>query len=109
MQREVVSKSGLALPVIGLGTWAYSPLDQGGVANDASLARVGERHGASAAQIALAWLIAQPGAVAIPKAVRAEHLRANIDAAAIALTPADIAEIDRAHPPPRRATPLAML
>ncbi len=93
----------------GMALMAYSPIDQGAIANDTALARVGERQGASAAQIALARLLAQPGVVAIPKAVRAEHLRANLDAAAIALAPADIAEIDRAHPPPRRATPLAML
>ncbi|MEO6407238.1 MAG: aldo/keto reductase [Burkholderiaceae bacterium] len=93
----------------GMPLMAYSPIDQGAIANDPALARVGARHGASAAQIALARLLSQPGVVAIPKAVRAEHLRANIDAAAIVLTPADIAEIDRAHPPPRRAMPLAML
>ena len=93
----------------GMPLMAYSPIDQGALANDRALARVGSRHGASAAQIALARLLAQPGVVAIAKAVRTEHLKANFDAAAIALTPADIAEIDRAHPPPRRATPLAML
>ncbi len=92
----------------GMPLMAYSPLDQGELAGDRALARVAARHGASAAQIALARLLAEPGVVVIPKAVRREHLQANFDAAALALTPADIAEIDRAHPPPRRATPLAM-
>ena len=88
---------------------AYSPIDQGALARDRALAAVGARHAASAAQIALARLLAQPGVVAIPKAVRAEHLRANLAAASIALSAADIAEIDRAYPPPRRAAPLSML
>ena len=88
---------------------AYSPIDQGALARDRALAEVGARHAASAAQIALARLLAQPGVVAIPKAVRSEHLRANLAAASIALSAADIAEIDRAYPPPRRAMPLSMV
>jgi diketogulonate reductase-like aldo/keto reductase len=50
----------------------------------------------------------QPGVIAIPKAGSAEHLRANLSAAALKLDAQDLAAIDAAFPPPRRKRPLAM-
>lgn len=92
---------------------AYSPLDQGaagGLVTDATLAAIGAAHGgASAAQVALAWLLAQPGVAVIPKAGSEKHLRENFAAAALSLTADDLARIDARFPPPRRQRPLAML
>ncbi|MBU1359553.1 MAG: aldo/keto reductase [Gammaproteobacteria bacterium] len=88
---------------------AYSPIDQGALASDTALAPIAARHGITPAQLALAWVLAQPDVCAIPKAVRPEHLQDNLAAAQIQLTPADLAEIDRLHPPPLRKKPLAML
>jgi len=59
---------------------AYCPLAQGRVASDEVLARIGRKHGASAAQVALKWLLDQDGVAAIPKASRAESQQANLDA-----------------------------
>ena len=87
---------------------AYCPLDQGGLAGEPVLREVGERHGATASQVALAALLAQPGVMAIPKALREAHLRENFAAAALALDAADLAAIERRFPAPRRRTPLAM-
>jgi len=87
---------------------AYCPLDQGGLANDAVLRGVAERHGATASQVALAWLMAQPGVLPIPKAVREAHLRENLAAAELSLGAADLAAIERRFPAPRRKLPLAM-
>lgn len=87
---------------------AYSPIDQGAAAGDRTLKAIGARHGATAAQIALAWVLRRPDVIAIPKAVRDAHLRENWAAASIALTPQDLAEIDRRFPPPARKSPLAM-
>ena len=93
----------------GMPLMAYSPIDQGALADGGSpLAAVAARHGCTPAQVALAALIALPGTVPIPKAVRAAHLRENWAAQALVLTAEDRQEIDRAHPPPRRKTPLAM-
>jgi diketogulonate reductase-like aldo/keto reductase len=88
---------------------AYSPIDQGALAGDATFRRVGARHGVTAAQAALAWAIRDPNVVAIPKAVRTEHLRANVAAASLVLPAEDLAEIDRAYPPPTRSQPLGVL
>ena len=93
----------------GMPLMAYSPIDQGALAADAALAKMAARLGVTAAQLALAWVIAQPGVVAIPKAVREAHLRDNLAAADLQLGAEDLAEIDRLHPPPRRKRPLAMI
>ena len=93
----------------GQALMAYSPIDQGALASDHALAALAEARGVTAAQLALARLLAEPGVVAIPKAARETHLRENLAAASIVLSPGDIAAIDRLHPPPRRKTPLAMI
>jgi diketogulonate reductase-like aldo/keto reductase len=88
---------------------AYSPIDQGALATDKGLQKLAEARGIGAAQLALAWVLAQPGVVAIPKAAREDHLRANLEAADLRLDEETLAAIERLHPPPRRKTPLAMI
>src|SRR3954467_10040642 len=56
---------------------AYCPLAQGRVASDEVLTRIGRKHDASGAQVALKWLLDQDGVAAIPKASRAESQQAN--------------------------------
>ena len=68
---------------------AYCPLAQGRVASDAALAAIGRKHNASAAQVALKWLLDQDGVAAIPKASRAESQQANLDALKVQLDDAD--------------------
>jgi 2,5-diketo-D-gluconate reductase B len=72
---------------------AYAPLAQGRAANDATLAAVGSKHGVTAAQVAIAWLLDQEGVIAIPKAGRPESQKANLDALGIALDDEDRAAI----------------
>jgi len=93
----------------GMPLMAYSPIDQGAVASDAGLRQLAAAKGCTPAQLALAWVLAQPGVMAIPKAVRESHLRENLAAGEIALDADDLAAIDRLHPAPRRKRPLAML
>jgi diketogulonate reductase-like aldo/keto reductase len=88
---------------------AYSPIDRGELANDATVKEVGYRHDASPAQVALAWLLTKPGVVVIPKAVQERHLRDNLGACGLRLSDADLAEIEAAHPAPAGKTPLAIL
>jgi diketogulonate reductase-like aldo/keto reductase len=89
---------------------AYSPVGQGGrLLHAPALASVARRHGATAAQVAIAWAMRHPGVIAIPKASDAAHVRQNAAAAELALTEADVSAIDAAFPPPRHKRPLAML
>ena len=87
---------------------AYSPIDQGRLADERALAVMATRLGLTPAQLALAWCLSRSGVVAIPKAVREGHLRENLAAAEVELCADDIAELDRRFPPPRTKTPLSM-
>lgn len=93
-----------ALPLM-----AYSPLDQGALAGHPALREIAARHRVTPAQMALAWVLAQPGVMAIPKSVRAEHLRDNWQAQAVVLSAADHDQLDRLFPPPAAKAALAML
>ncbi|MBC9206275.1 aldo/keto reductase [Roseomonas aerophila] len=75
---------------------AYSPLAQGKLRENEVLARIGAKHGASAAQVGLAWLLRQKGVVPIPKASSATTQQANLDAIPLAakLDAEDVAAID---------------
>ena len=92
-----------------LPVMAYCPVDQGGrLLRAVALQQVAGRHGATTAQIALAWLVRQQGVIAIPKAVSEPHIRANRAALDLVLGAADLADLDQAFAPPRRKTALAM-
>ncbi|MGA7072873.1 aldo/keto reductase [Bradyrhizobium sp.] len=68
---------------------AYCPLAQGRAASNETLMAIGKKHGASAAQVALKWLLDQDGVAAIPKASRTESQRANLEALNIGLDDED--------------------
>jgi diketogulonate reductase-like aldo/keto reductase len=87
---------------------AYSPLGQGPLLRKPALKAVADKHGVDAAAVALAWVLRQQGAVAIPKAVRPEHVRANMKALEVQLDADDLKSLDVGFPPPRRAVPLDM-
>jgi diketogulonate reductase-like aldo/keto reductase len=87
---------------------AYSPIDQGALAKHAPLATLAARRGVTPAQLALAWVLAQPGVMAIPKSAQALHLQQNWQAAALRLDSGEQAELDRLFAPPRRRQPLAV-
>jgi 2,5-diketo-D-gluconate reductase B len=68
---------------------AYCPLAQGRAASNDTLAAIGRKHNASAAQVALKWLLDQDGVAAIPKASRKESQQANLDAYKVTLDDED--------------------
>jgi diketogulonate reductase-like aldo/keto reductase len=89
---------------------AYSPIGQGGaLLRHRALTAIAARHGATPAQVALAFVLAKPGVIAIPKAADASHLRDNAKARDLTLTEHDWRELDAAFPPPKRKRSLAML
>jgi diketogulonate reductase-like aldo/keto reductase len=87
---------------------AYSPLGQGPLLRKPALGKVAARHGVDPGAVALAWVLRQPGVVTIPKAVKPEHVRANMKALEVKLDAEDLGALDAAFPPPKRGAPLDM-
>ena len=90
---------------------AYCPLAQAGrlgcdLLGSSVLREVAARHGATPAQIALAWAIRDGNTIAIPRTGRKEHAVSNAGADVFDLTAEDCAALDRAFPPPTRKEPL---
>lgn len=90
---------------------AYSPIDRsmkrGGMLGNAAMRSVASRHGATPAQVALAWLLRQRGIIVIPKAAQVSHVRENRAALELKLTDEDLEELNRAFPSPQSKTALA--
>ena len=61
------------------------------------------------AQAALAWLLSNDDAIAIPKTGSPERLKENLGALDRELTPSQLAELDWFFPPPAGPTTLEML
>ena len=72
--------AGKSIPLV-----AYCPLAQGRAASNETLMAIGKKHNASAAQVALKWLLDQDGVAAIPKASREESQKANLGALKVKL------------------------
>ena len=92
-----------------LPVMAYSPLDQGALLDEPGLQEIAAGIGATPAQVAIAWLLAQPGVVTIPKSATRERVQENLGALDVTLSPNILAELDRAFPAPRSKQPLQML
>ncbi len=89
---------------------AYSPVGHGrGLLENATLKKIAKRHDATAAQIALAWVLCQPDVITIPKASNEKHVRDNARSVDIDLTKEDLADLDQEFPPPKSKKQLPML
>ena len=93
----------------GIPLMAYSPIEQARLLRHPGLRALAAQHGATPAQLALAWLLRREQVIVIPKASTRAHLEENFAALECPLDDATLAELDRLFPPPRRATPLEML
>jgi diketogulonate reductase-like aldo/keto reductase len=88
---------------------AYSPLEQGRLIRDPKLVDFAVRHGMTAAQTALAWLLAKDDVIAIPKCSHRERLKENLAAFDHKLSVSQLAELDRLFRPPAAPQPLELL
>jgi aryl-alcohol dehydrogenase-like predicted oxidoreductase len=72
------------------------------------LASIAEAHGATPRQVALRFLTRRPSIFTIPKAADIAHVADNAASTSFALSPAEIAQIERAFPrePPRASLPM---
>ncbi|RZI60055.1 MAG: aldo/keto reductase [Zymomonas sp.] len=93
----------------GIPAMAYSPVEQGRLLADRTLAKVATTIGTTPAQVALAWAMRHDDVICIPKAGSVNHVRENRAAADLVLSDADLATLDAAFPRPRTRHPLEML
>jgi 2,5-diketo-D-gluconate reductase B len=77
----------------GIVVTAYCPVVRGELGGDAVLEEIGRRHGKSAAQVALRWLVQQDGVAAIPKAASEKNARANFEIFDFSLSAAEMAAV----------------
>ena len=93
----------------GIPVMAYSPVEQAKLLRERRLAALAADHGASVAQLALAFVLDRDGVIAIPKAGRVAHVEDNAGALDVVVTDELRASLDALFSPPRRATPLEMI
>src|SRR5689334_10248690 len=82
-----------ALRERGMALTAYCPLALGRVVGNPTIETIAARHGKTAAQVTLRWLVQQPQVVAIPKTAHPRRLSENLAVFDFALTDAEMAEI----------------
>jgi diketogulonate reductase-like aldo/keto reductase len=78
---------------------AYSPFDRGTVLNDPEVKRIAALHGKTTAQVALAWLIRQPGVITIPMSGNRSHLKSNLEALDIQFSREEIDRLNNLEMP----------
>ncbi|HHL4084066.1 aldo/keto reductase [Burkholderia sola] len=88
---------------------AYSPVDHGRLPKRSPLDEIARLRGVSVMRVALAWVLAQPGVFAIPKASRIEHVRDNRAALDVVFSDDERAQLDAYFRPPRSKRALEML
>ena len=93
---------------------AYSPIAQGDSLGDdflenPLLQKIAQAHGASLWQILLAWTIRSGQVLAIPQSGQLAHVKENLEAENIILTPDELTQLDAAYPAPAHKVPLAVL
>lgn len=94
----------------GIHIQAYTPLEaaSGVLLEHPTLATVAQRHAATPAQVALAWLYQRPGIVPIPKSSSVERTRENAGCIAVELSERDRAELEADFPPAASISHLPM-
>ncbi|WP_108508856.1 aldo/keto reductase [Polynucleobacter acidiphobus] len=93
----------------GMAFMAYSPLGAGALMRNPKLIALAKEAGLTPAQVALAWVLRQPHAVAIPKTVHPERLRENLSAANLVLDDALLKALDQIFAPPIQKKPLMVI
>ena len=83
----------------GIPVMAYSPIGHSELVLNPELKSFARRYGMTSAQVALAWLLAKPDVIVIPKtSSRKPRLKENLGALDLRLTKAQLAELDQLFP-----------
>lgn len=92
-----------------IGFMGYSPFHAVGwryLRPTATLNQIANNHSATAYQVRLAWITRNNNVLTLPKASSVGHVKDNIAAMEVTLTPEELALIDRDYPAPTHAEPL---
>jgi diketogulonate reductase-like aldo/keto reductase len=73
---------------------AYTPIEKGRVARDPLVKQIASRYSVTPVQVALGWLLQQPGVIAIPMSTNPQHLRENLEATSLQLSTEDVQRLD---------------
>jgi len=107
MKDDVVIVSATRTPVGAFnGAFATLPAHELG---KTAIKKLAAEVACTPAQLALAWVLAQPGVVTIPKSSTRERVKENLGALEVKLSPQILAELDKAFPPPKKKQSLEML
>ncbi|VEL98087.1 2 [Alteromonas sp. 76-1] len=88
----------------GIVVTGYMPFAVGKVLKDDTIVAIAEKHGVSAAEVVVAWELAN-GLVTIPSSTKRKNLETNFKALELTLDAEDIAKIDALDCGDRQATP----
>ena len=72
---------------------AYSPLARGDVFDNKIIKDIADKHGITAAQVSLAWILSDKHRIAIPKTSNPKHLQGNLDAIKVELSADELEKI----------------
>jgi diketogulonate reductase-like aldo/keto reductase len=98
-----------AMNTLNVALMAYSPLGSGNIAQHAGLSLLAAEHGFTSAQMALAWILRHPHAVAIPKSTHIARVEENWQASQIQLSAATLTQLDALFPAPTQPSRLAII
>jgi len=98
-----------AMNTLNVALMAYSPLGTGNLAQHAGLSLLAAEQGFTTAQLALAWILRHPHAVAIPKSTHIARIEENWQASQIQLSATVLTQLDALFPSPTRVNRLAII
>ncbi len=73
---------------------AWKPLGRRSILSNPTLIRIAEKYDVSPSQVAINWLVRQPGVITIPMSMQEKHLKENLDAAELEISQRDIDSIE---------------
>ena len=91
----------------GLSLTAYCPLARGKVVGNPVIEEIAGRHGKTSGQVALRWLVQQPGVIAIPRTSSKARLVENLDVFGFTLSGEEMAAIAGLARPDGRVVPVS--
>jgi 2,5-diketo-D-gluconate reductase B len=86
----------------GMFLTAYCPIARGKTGHDPIVSKIADKHGKTAAQVTLRWLLQQENVAAIPKAASEKHMRENFNIFDFTLDNSEMQEISALEHPKGR-------